>query len=192
MGGGDVGRTDAEHVEHGLGALGVHQAGGRKHRQRVLQRGEIGLLVGADEVVWHLRHDLLGAVRMDPAERGDYGVGQRLRLVGMGRHPFGPRAERAARIVAAEHRLGVLLGARVGEDGEVGVPCQQHGHCRVEGDRRVDLAALDRGNRATRRARCRPPKRPSASARPSAAGISGRNRSRSPARSPRRSCRQGP
>src|SRR5690242_16471861 len=56
----------AEDVEHRLGALGVHQAVGRVGRDHVLQRGEIDLGMRGGELLRHLRHDLLGAVRVDP------------------------------------------------------------------------------------------------------------------------------
>src|SRR5690348_12576073 len=109
-------RRLAEHGEHRLGALGVHPAGRRVHRDRVLEGGEVERLVTADHVGRHLGHDLLGAVAMDPFERADDGVGQRLRLLGMLADPRALGVERAARILAAEHRLGIGDGARVGKD----------------------------------------------------------------------------
>ena len=78
---GDLGRAFAEHREHRVGALGVHHAGLRIHRDRVLQRGEIELLVLADDFLRHLRHDLFGRMRMDPGQRVDDRVGQRLHFL---------------------------------------------------------------------------------------------------------------
>src|SRR6185437_5200567 len=50
---GDLRRAFAEHREHGSGALGVHLAGLRIHRDGVLERGEIERLILADHLLRH-------------------------------------------------------------------------------------------------------------------------------------------
>src|SRR6516162_723763 len=69
LGLGNFGRGLAEHGEHRLRAFRVHAAGGRVHRNGVLECGEIERLVGADQLVRHLRHDLFCGMGMNPFQR---------------------------------------------------------------------------------------------------------------------------
>ena len=55
--------------------------------------------------------------------------------------------ERATRIIAAEHRLIVLLRAGIAQDSQVGVAALQHGDRRIQHHRRIDLALLHRRDR---------------------------------------------
>ena len=57
------------------------------------------------------------------------------------------RIERAARVLAAEHRERILLRAGIGEDAQVGMAALQHGHRGVEHHGGVDLALLHRRDR---------------------------------------------
>ena len=102
---------------------------------------------GADQFVRHLRHDLFRRVRVDPLQRVDDGVGQRLRLLRILRDPVRLGVERAARILAAEHVERVLLRAGVAQDAQILVLALQQRDRRIEHDRGIDRALLHRGDR---------------------------------------------
>ena len=86
-------------------------------------------------------------MRVNPPERGDDGVGERLDLGLVAGDPSGARVERPAGIFAAEHRERVLLRARIAENLHVLVLALQQSDRRIEHDGRVDQALLLRGDR---------------------------------------------
>ena len=94
----------------------------------------------------HLRHDLLRRMSMNPCQRGEDGIGQRLRFLRVGLHPGGGAVERSAGIVAAEHRERILPGARIAEDAQILVFALKNGDRRVQHHRRLDLPLLHGGD----------------------------------------------
>ena len=147
MGLGDFRHRLAEHVEHRLGALRIHGAGQGIHGDRVLQRGEIELLVGADDVRGHLGHDFLRRMAVDPVQRSQDGIRECLNLAVVACDPCGAGVQRSAGIFAAEYFERILLGASVAQDPHVLIFALQQRDGRIEHDGRVDQPLLLCGNR---------------------------------------------
>ena len=84
---------------------------------------------------------------MDPGQRVQDRVGQRLHLLVVRGDPGGGRVERAARIFAAEHLERILLGAGIGENAQVRMAALQHRDRGIQHHGGVDLALLHRRNR---------------------------------------------
>ena len=79
---------------------------------------------------------------MNPFQRREVRIGERLGFLLVPGDPVGARIECAARIFAAEHRKRVGLAAHVDQNLQRRKLCLQQGRCGVEHDRRVDGAAL--------------------------------------------------